>query len=185
MSAKSKLELEKCHLTLKKDIEGFEALWHTYMPTVVRREETAPVLAESVELLLPSAVDLQHKDKMLDRLHEIEKSMRFSQASDALGNLRQALCIHAHLSRYKICQVRGQAANTRAQGFLDRAETRKRFAADQYRRAHAAFLSLAQKEEDEILKELKDHQIEPLQADVDAGPVAADRPREERLGEGQ
>lgn len=140
--------------------------------------------AELIPLHLPSAISLHRTDERLNDLRATELSLRLPQALDALTDLRTALCIVAHLSLYRIQQVRGQAANTRSQGFIARAETRKTHARDQYRRARAAYLALKSATEDGVLRELRDADVTPLQSDVDAVAGAPCRPRNEGLGEG-
>lgn len=140
--------------------------------------------AENLPLQLPSAVDLGHDDHSLDKLRVAELALRLPQALDALADLRQALCVHAHLSIYRMQQVRGQSANTRSQGYISRAEVRKKFAADRYGRARLAVLSLKRCATDEVLRDLQESDIVPLQSDLDSVAGVAPRPRESRLGEG-
>jgi hypothetical protein len=72
-----------------KGVEEFEALRNRHMPTITR-PTSVTVLAESVELLLPSAVGFQHQDPLLKNLRYIECLLQFSQALDALGDLRES-----------------------------------------------------------------------------------------------
>ena len=76
-----------------------------------------------------------------DKLIDIEAQLRYAQACDALSELRQSLCVRAHLSTYKLT-VRGQRPNTRAQSLLAKAEGKTLRVVEKYRQARQAYQRL-------------------------------------------
>jgi hypothetical protein len=180
---KAKLDIEKHRHQLRKDITSFRKAQKTLMP-MLNIDSDNNVKSELLRLHLPSAVDLHQTDERLNDLRAAELSLCLPQALDALADLRKALCVSAHLSLYRIQQVRGQAANTRSQGYIARAEIRKLHTRDRYRHARMAYLALKRATESDVLRELQDANVAPLQSNVDAVSGAPRRPREEGLGEG-
>lgn len=102
--------------------------------------------AEKVKLYLPSQLPPSlWSTGCVSGLHDIEFKLRVAQASDALEQLKQHLCVHSGLIRYKITQVSGpgQKANTRARNLLDRLREKILRCAERYRVAHGALEILA------------------------------------------
>ncbi|KAF9513003.1 hypothetical protein BS47DRAFT_1296913 [Hydnum rufescens UP504] len=58
----------------------------------------------------------------MHNLSTTEAHLQFGQATDALAELWQAICIMAHLIRYKHTEVCGQKPNPHACALLDRAK---------------------------------------------------------------
>lgn len=79
--------------------------------------------AEKVELfLLSQLLPSLWSTSCMPGLHDTEFKLHVAYASDALEQLKQHLCIHSGLFRYKIKQVSGpgQKTNTRAQVLIER-----------------------------------------------------------------
>jgi hypothetical protein len=96
-------------------------------------------------------------------LVKVEAKLRFAQATDSLAELRRALSVFAHLRSYKIREVRGQRANTRANALVERSQARTNAISARYRDARAAYLKLhGPGEWEQHLKELKKDDIRPL-----------------------
>ncbi len=99
------------------------------------------IVPEKAKLLLPSQIPLSlWNTGCVLGLRDIELKMRIAQASDALEQLKQELCVYSGLVRYKITQVSGpgQKANTRALNLLLRFRTKFTRCAERYRAARAA-----------------------------------------------
>lgn len=118
-------------------------------------------------LVLPSVVPLRLRPagSLGESLAAIERRLRFAQATDALSDLCQRICVRSHLLRYKKNQVSGQQQSTRANALLRTAENKIKTAAERYRRARKAHLALldgASNEDTAHLRELKDGDIRAL-----------------------
>jgi hypothetical protein len=74
---------------------------------------------------------------------EIEWSLRFAQANDALNECRSHIRVRRQLYQYKTQHVRGQGASTRARKTLDAVEERLTLSHTKYTSAHKALISLA------------------------------------------
>lgn len=97
--------------------------------------------AEKAKLFLPSQLPPSlWSTGCIFGLHDIELKLRVAQASDALEQLKQHLCVYSGLLRYKIDQVSGpgQKSNTRARIILDRFRDKITRCAERYRVSHAA-----------------------------------------------
>jgi len=182
---------ENSRLALDKRIRTFRSIQRAYMPYVtpllasnlvgspdplVTDNElpspSPPSHPEDAPLFLPSQLIAdcsQHNlNAAFDKLCDIEAELRIAQASDALNDLRQSLCVRAHLAKYKSTQVRGQISNTRARSLLDRHEAKTNAHADKYRRARLAFRALRPDDERiHVLKELLQSDIRTLTEDED------------------
>lgn len=97
-----------------------------------------------------------------DELCKMEKDLRYASAIDALGDLRRALHLCVYVSKLKIKNVTGQRSNTRSRNMQETIETRVSAAANKYRQARRAFISLAGSEEGGGLKELKPEDVKGL-----------------------
>lgn len=119
--------------------------------------------AECMHLWLPS----QLKTKPCDpRLRDDEWELRYTQAHDALEELRQCLRIHCSLLTFKREWVRGQGANTRAQNALARIHRRRTACVKRYRSVWMALKSLGTIMKKTgwqgRLQELADNHVKPL-----------------------
>ncbi|KAG2743901.1 hypothetical protein P692DRAFT_20878551 [Suillus brevipes Sb2] len=119
--------------------------------------------AECMHLWLPS----QLKTKPCDpHLRDDEWELRYTQAHDALEELRQCLRIHCSLLTFKREWVRGQGANTRAQNALARIHRRCTACVKRYRSVWMALKSLGTIMKKTgwqgRLQELADNHVKPL-----------------------
>lgn len=99
------------------------------------------IVPEKAKLLLPSQIPPSFwSTGCVLGLRDIELKMRITQASDALEQLKQELCVYSGLVHYKITQVSGpgQKANMRALNLLVRFRTKFTRCAERYRAARAA-----------------------------------------------
>ncbi|TFK81526.1 hypothetical protein K466DRAFT_501978 [Polyporus arcularius HHB13444] len=186
--------VERRH-ALRRRLVRFRELQAVYMPAAlpVLAEDPAARLdveqVENVRLGLPSDIADSHRSKVCStRLQEIEARLREAQCRDALQDLRNKLHSLAHLYKYKKLNVRHQGANTRAHADLNKQEERKRRAAERYRRARRAKLSLSGRGPwENELRELLDDDIRHL-SDDDPGLLSKKRKRDHGrpgLGEGR
>ena len=134
-------QIQESRLVLHKCILNFRATQVLLVPEAVMptdtEEEDKP---ECATLCLPSELVGSHPlSSCVQSLANMEASLRFAQATDALSGLRQSLAIRAELSRYKGMQVKGQHANTRMRALLASAEEKTAMFASRYRRAHLAY----------------------------------------------
>ena len=120
-----------------------------------------PSFPENEELLLPSGFkDAKERDIFgVSNLAPIERSLREGQAHDALHDLRLAIQTFNYNYDFKRVNVRGQAANTRAQTFLGTLAKDKVGAADKYRHARDALLSLGASADDKSLQPLLNSEL--------------------------
>ena len=126
----------------------FRSVQAVYMPQVAtllsdNAENDFPSTVETAVLYLPNQIPSNNRSfDTTHNLSTIEAQLRFGEATDALVELRQSLCVKAHLVKYKHDQVRGQRPNTRARALVDRAQTRVEMIAESYRAARQAYLQL-------------------------------------------
>ena len=78
----------------------------------------------------------------MSEVANIEYKLREGQAYDALADVRLAIQTFNFNVAFRISQIQGQSANTRAQNFLRTLANDRIVAADDYRRARAALLVL-------------------------------------------
>ena len=140
-TATQRAHIEESRLVLHKRILGFRATQALLVPETVMptdtEEEDKP---ECATLRLPSElVGSCPFSPRVQSLVNMEASLRFAQATDALSGLRQSLAIRTELSRYKGMQVRGQHANTRMRALLSNAGEKTATFASRYRRARLAY----------------------------------------------
>ena len=119
-----------------------------------------PKTPELDKLLLPSSFDpALHEHLGLTSLGAIEYHLQEGQAYDALNDLREKIKIYNTNSDYKKKSVFGQSANTRTQAFLKQLSADKVNAADKYRIARQALISLGLSNSDPMLQELHNDQL--------------------------
>ncbi|KAJ7609366.1 hypothetical protein DFH06DRAFT_1346392 [Mycena polygramma] len=111
------------------------------------------ITVEKQKLFLPSSFNETRRITLgMQDLARTEFTLREGQAHDALEDVRVAIKTFNFNVAFKITQVKGQSANTRAQNFLRTLANDRIVAADQYRVARAALLNLG----------LSDPSLQPL-----------------------
>jgi hypothetical protein len=119
-----------------------------------------PISPEQEKLLLPSSFNqVLRKQFDLTSLAIIEYQLREGQAYDALDDLREKIKIFNVNLDFKKKNVFGQGPNTRAQGFLKQLTADKVHAAEKYRMAYRALISLGLSKDKTDLEELHDDQL--------------------------
>lgn len=133
--------------TLLRKIHAWTPFLVLYVPGVsllrTRRAE-AELDSESkpqeISLCLPSQVLRQVE--VDERLCRLEWKLRYAQAHEALGRVRQHLQVRAYLFKFKDRFVRGQGANTRARNTIESITAKVMAAAEEYRTAYNALFAL-------------------------------------------
>ncbi|TDL25097.1 hypothetical protein BD410DRAFT_717811, partial [Rickenella mellea] len=151
-SAVQAAENQQKRHALKHRIDHWRGIQAVYMPGVSSTlhdrnpsldERTEAGNAELSPLILPSA--LQVSDRIassLPGLAEKERRLRLAQADDCLQQIRRLLRIKSNLWQYKLTNVSGQRASTRARSIIDRFGQKVQRHADRYRAARTALLAL-------------------------------------------
>ncbi|KAF5329091.1 hypothetical protein D9611_014283 [Ephemerocybe angulata] len=142
--------------SLRRKVDGWVDIQHRYVPSLrilrqrLEDHETGGKLdcPTKSSLHLPSSLltlKTRHPDIILPtaqscdiRLYVLEWRLRCAQAQDALVSLRDAIRLRAHLYQDKKRHQRGQAANTRSNGLIERATERIRATAERYQSAQSA-----------------------------------------------
>jgi len=126
-------------------------------PSIDAVDLTSP---EQEKLLLPSSFNQVQRERLgLTSLAVIERQLREGQAYDALDDLCEKIKIFNANLDFKKKNVFGQGPNTRAHVFLKELATDKINAADKYRVAYRALLSLGLSASDSSLQELHNDQL--------------------------
>ncbi|KAH9855406.1 hypothetical protein C2E23DRAFT_724163 [Lenzites betulinus] len=135
---------------LRRKLVKYRELQGVYMPQAMALIANNPACQSDVEhvegvcLVLPSEIaPVQRGIVCPPRLCEMEERMREAQCRDALQDIRNQLHIIDHLFRYKKVNVRHQGANTRIRTDLSTQDVKKTRAAEKYRRARRAKLTLS------------------------------------------
>ncbi|KAF8149064.1 hypothetical protein B0H34DRAFT_734685 [Crassisporium funariophilum] len=157
--------------TLRRKINSWIEVQQLYIPSLrLVRSRAAEATQEQEErqvydipLLLPSSISSTLCD---GRLRDIEWRLRYAQCTDSLDDLRDGLCMKAYVLIDKSRFQRGQVANTRSQGIVNRIQAKIETSAERYRAARDAISKLAsmlgQLGWQEHLLKLKDEDIRPL-----------------------
>jgi hypothetical protein len=179
-------DIQERRLHVEKRIAAFRAIQAAYMPEAIcyltahppdEQSESPP---ETQSLFFPSQLP-PSVTASNSRVVDMERQLRYAQATDAIVELRQSLIVRAHLSKYKADQVRGQHANTRARTLLNKAEARTEAIASRYRVARACYQALAGSGEwENVLKPLRLQDIRTLSSHEDD----IERTRRDGPGEG-
>ncbi|KAJ6558713.1 hypothetical protein B0H10DRAFT_2120544 [Mycena sp. CBHHK59/15] len=98
------------------------------------------IRAHEMKLWLPSAI--ANKAPCDHQLHEYEYMLRKGQAHEALEEIRNQLLVRTHEYKWKDTSVRGVKALTRSQGRIEAIDRKIHRAAEQYRAARSALVSL-------------------------------------------
>jgi hypothetical protein len=133
---------------MQRKIKKFCKIQGSYMPgasaireAALRKESLQNPLPEDTPLYLPSAVG--RKSACSDKLRSHEWRLRTGQAHDALGAIRNNLRLRSLLYRHKDDFVRGQRANTRSRGVIQRIQDKIDMAVTKYQVARSALVALA------------------------------------------
>lgn len=181
-----KANVEHRRLILQKRIAAFRDIQCLHMPEVApfllsdtRIDHNTP---ETLPLYLPHELPLASRSSQ--NLCNAEAKLRFAQATDALAELRRSLSVFAHLRSFKIREVRGQRANTRANTLVEKSQSRTNAIAARYRDARDAYFKLegsgAWEQQLQILKKedirpMVDHEERPQKS---AAQMRKEGPRE-------
>lgn len=135
--------------TLRRKISAWIEIEQMYIPSLylirlresdaAANQEEPPVF--SIPLYLPSAI--VSRTSCDTRLLDIEWELRYAQCTDALDDVRNALCMRAFVLIDKSRFQRGQKANTRSQGIVDRIQMKLEEAVIKYRVGREALSKLA------------------------------------------
>ncbi|KAG1760000.1 hypothetical protein EDD22DRAFT_980836 [Suillus occidentalis] len=159
-----------CRNSLQRRIDTWTEIQLLYMPSVNEEESGCPgpkpnsARPEDFQLLLPSNFcDLTSCNP---KLLEMEWSLRFAQASDALDECHSHIRIRHQLLRFKSQHLRGQGANTRAQRTVQAMEKRLVLSHDKYSCACSALVCLSRHLDrvgwDHKLQVLKKSNLRPI-----------------------
>ncbi|KAG2750180.1 hypothetical protein P692DRAFT_20874680 [Suillus brevipes Sb2] len=135
---------------LQRRLDNWAQIQVLYMPAVApirAAEEThrsgsvAALKPEQFQLWLPSQLDPHLPCDQ--KLRECEWELRYAQSHDALNDVRQHIRLFAHLNTFKMANIRGQRASTRACTALDHAAQKKHASKAKYDAARDALIALA------------------------------------------
>ncbi|KAG2135246.1 hypothetical protein DEU56DRAFT_981136 [Suillus clintonianus] len=159
--------------SLRRRIDTWSRVQLLYMPCVSRLRSSDDIATEQkvhkIILFLPSAIPSSLPCE--ERLLNYEWELREAQANDALNDIRCVLNMKYHLYKYKDAFIRGQRANTRANGVINNADNRIDALAAKYNAARNALVKLAPRlhKDDNWLLTFK-----PLDRAKDAVPLRQD-----------
>ncbi|KAL0569488.1 hypothetical protein V5O48_012485 [Marasmius crinis-equi] len=163
--------LTKQHSVLQTKICNWSLIRHIYMPGLLRAlqemDDGFPDLAtediepERVPLWLPSTLpDDKRTAACLEGVVQMEDCLREAQCADSLDSIRHTLKLKARMLQFKYANVTGQRQGIRSRTTINRIHERAKTAAQRYRAARAALLSLRGGGEWELkFQELKDSDV--------------------------
>lgn len=159
--------LPKLQSKLSTDLVAWRQLQLSMFPELAQEpifEDAVDLAApETAKLHLPSSFSQEYRLKYgMEDLAHIEWSLRHGEAYDALEKLRSVIRTWNVNFKFKIKNVRGQAANTRAQQYLKTLTDDKKAAAEKYTRARNAMINLAKSQTFKIDKDLLELGYEDL-----------------------
>jgi hypothetical protein len=152
-STYQELDCVKRRTTLVRKIERFRKIQDVYMPGL--RDELSPEQRqvfdgadrkepESTRLFLPSALSEAARGRACaPGIADIEAHHRYAEASETLEVIRRRLRMRTVTNRFKVKNVTGQRANTRAQGVQHQVDVRIHAGKVRYRYARQAYFRLA------------------------------------------
>jgi hypothetical protein len=111
---------------------------------------------EDEAIVLPSSIEVSRRPASLA---EIERKLREGQANDALATIRKCLSHEVALLRNKSRNVRGQRANTRANEIISNVKAQVNAAAEEYREAYGAMVSLGMTPDDHQYRHLNESDL--------------------------
>ncbi|KAG2029346.1 hypothetical protein BDR03DRAFT_936849 [Suillus americanus] len=133
--------------TLRCRIDTWSRVQLLYMPCVSRLRSPDDITSEDkvykIKLFLPSSLPSSFPCDV--HLLRYEWDLREAQVNNALSDLRTVINMTYHLYKYKDAFVRGQRANTHAQGIIHSAESRIDAISVEYTAARDALVMLASK----------------------------------------
>lgn len=132
---------------LRRKIDAWADIQQLYMPGITAHRDRlmsqsdAAAMSHNIPLLLPSAASgfLSIPTNML----ELEWSLQYAQAHEALSDLRGHLEVRSHLFKVKDRFVRGQRANTRANDVITTVTAKIDMVVERYRVAYHAMYVLS------------------------------------------
>ena len=132
---------------IQKKIKRFRQLLPTYLPNYVKTFPSALVqgsqLAEDVVLPLPSSLTAEVRAANCPTsITSAEERLREAQAFEALDDMRRYLRQRSFASNFKIKNVTGQRANTRARQWINTINNKVVNAKLLYRRARLCLFSI-------------------------------------------
>ncbi|KAJ7429396.1 hypothetical protein B0H11DRAFT_1768213 [Mycena galericulata] len=172
-STYQELDFVKRRTTLLKKIERFRKIQDVYMPGL-RDELTAEQRAafdgesrkepETTRMFLPSALsEAARKRACAPGIPNVEARYRHAEASETLETIRSGLRMRTVTNRFKVKNITGQRANTRAQGIQHQVDVRIHGGKVRYRYAREAYLRLTGPGPwEEELRVLKDEDVRAL-----------------------
>ncbi|KAF7797133.1 hypothetical protein EIP86_008325 [Pleurotus ostreatoroseus] len=138
-------------IALWKKIQQFRKAQTVYMPGLSgaienaeeRTRQSSWQEAENVPLYMPSSQDPLIRPRVCDaKIAAIEETIREAQAYESLDELRNSLRARVFANKFKIKNVTGQRANTKARDWQKTIDHKAIVAKHAYRRARAALLAL-------------------------------------------
>ncbi|KAI0058288.1 hypothetical protein BV25DRAFT_1810998, partial [Artomyces pyxidatus] len=147
VTALQQAQTQEARSSLLRLIFKFRTEQEARMPNIGEQYEIDDTLLsatpEKIKLYLPSDLPSEIRNRHCSaELSNIEGRLRYAQACDALDELRRHLRIRTYLNQYKLKNITGQHANTRARGLQARVDQKVRAAAARYRRCRVAYFSL-------------------------------------------
>jgi len=143
------------------------AYWDNWREECASTGRSADIKPEKIDLLLPSSN--QRNVGYDPRLIQLEWELRHGQVMDALDAARETSRLDAYVRGDKVKFSRGQRANTRSNGILDRLEKRKETVRLTYKAGRDALMALAPKvgvlNPEKLYPELKATDIVSLRVD--------------------
>lgn len=146
---------------LRKELTAWRIIQFERFPSLhTHITDLAETVPEKEKLLLPSEFPQHMRSALgLEELTKAEYALREGEAHDSLADVRLAIKTFNFNVAFKIAQIQGQSANTRAQNFLRTLANDRIVAADAYRRARAALVNLGLPEADKTLKPLVNDEL--------------------------
>ncbi|KAF8059257.1 hypothetical protein FPV67DRAFT_1395314, partial [Lyophyllum atratum] len=134
--------LQQKRTSLLRKIQKFREVQATYMPGLVRSDESG-IVPEQMDLQLPSSLDAVGRSRICTSdLPTIEDRLREAHASEALGDLRRQLRTRTFARKFKDENAKSQGAYTRMRALQDQIERKIRSARDRYCAARDALFKL-------------------------------------------
>lgn len=115
---------------------------HVYGALTADEREPDRKSAMSVRLYMPSEPPEGDRSLVAPAARQMEAKVRWASMADALDDLRHQLRLKGVLNKFKLANITGQRANTRARGAQDAVNANVQKAAMCYRRHRAAYLAL-------------------------------------------
>lgn len=153
--------LKDARQKLRRQLDDWRPAQLSLFPSLSSEiKTTSGLMPENEILLLPSSFSEESRKELgLAEAAKIEYDLREGRAHDALEELRTAIKVFNVNLDFKKTQVFGYGPNTRAQKLLQELQSDKVSSAATYRMAREGLLALGLREDDEILRELKEDQL--------------------------